>query len=97
MKTIDNFKKYHEENPRVYDLFSEFTYQVINRGFKNFSSESIINQIRWFTSVETVGDVYKVNNDYKPYYSRKFMSDNPQYEGFFRTRLSVADSKTINK
>jgi len=91
MKTKEQFQEYHEANPKVYELFCKFTNQVINRGFKNFSAESIINQIRWFTSIETTGDVFKINDHYKPHYSRKFMKDNPQHEGFFRTRSSVAD------
>jgi len=91
MKTKEQFKKYNDDNPKVYDLFCKFTNKVINRGFRNFSAESIINQIRWFTSIETTGDVFKINNDLKPYYARQFMKDNPQHQGFFRTRLSIAD------
>jgi hypothetical protein len=91
MKTKEQFQKYNEQNPKVYELFCKFTNQVINKGFKNFSAESIINQIRWFTSIETTGNSFKINNDLKPYYARQFMKDNPQYEGFFRTRASIAD------
>ena len=91
MKSKQDFNQYHLENSQVYELFKKFTFQVIRRGLNNFSAESIINQIRWFTEVETVGDEFKINNDYKPHYSRKFMKDFPEFEGFFRTRKSVAD------
>ena len=36
-------------------------------------------------------DGFKVNNNYKAFYSRLFMVEHPQYEDFFRTRKSNAD------
>ena len=35
---------------------------------------------------------YKINNDYKPFYSRLFMAEHKQYENFFRKRGSHADN-----
>ena len=88
-KTKKQFEEFHAENPKVYQLFCYFTNQVINVGYKRYSAEAIFNQIRWYTTIETRGDEYKINNDYKPYYSRKYMADH-QID-IFRTRSSVAD------
>ena len=44
--------------------------------------------------------LYKINNIYKPYYSRMFMNDFPKYNEFFRMRTSCADEvdfSTIEK
>mgnify|MGYP003150567899 FL=1 len=88
-KTRKEFEEFHANNPRVYQLFCYFTIQVINAGHSKYSAEAIFNQIRWYTTVETRGDDFKINNDYKPYYSRKFMKE--YHRDIFHTRSSVAD------
>ena len=90
-KSLKQFKEYHKDNPKVYQLFCYFTKQVINSGFSKYSAEAIFNQIRWYTNIETKGDEeYKLNNDFKPYYSRKYMSEHNS--DIFRTRKSKADT-----
>jgi hypothetical protein len=88
-KTKKEFEKYSADNPKIYQLFCYFTKQVINAGYHKYSAEAIFNQIRWYTTIETKGDEYKINNDYKAYYSRKYM--NEHNIDIFRTRKSVAD------
>ncbi len=90
-KTKKQFEEFHANNPEVYRLFCYFTIQVINAGHNKYSAEAIFNQIRWYTTVETRGDDFKINNDYKPYYSRKFMEE--YHKDIFYTRSSVADIK----
>jgi hypothetical protein len=88
-KTRKQFEEFHANNPEVFRLFCYFTNQVINAGHKKYSAEAIFNQIRWYTTVETRGDGYKINNDYKPYYSRKYMKEfNCE---IFSIRSSMAD------
>lgn len=91
-----NFKKFHTDNPEIYKLFKEFTFTAISRGHKKLSSEMIINRIRWETNIMTNDKDYKINNNYKPFYSRMFMSDHPEYKEFFYKRTSKADMETYN-
>jgi len=88
---VSEFKKFHQDNPQVYRLFKKFTYTAIGKGHNRLSSEMIINRIRWETEVETSDPCYKINNDYKPFYARMFMAENPQYQNFFNVRGSHAD------
>jgi len=88
---VDEFKKFHQENPQIYKLFVKFTHLAIGKGHNRLSSEMIINRIRWETEVETNDPCYKINNDYKPFYSRMFMAEYSQYNNFFNTRGSYAD------
>tara|TARA_B100000768_G_scaffold178070_1_gene193224 strand:+ start:258 stop:536 length:279 start_codon:yes stop_codon:yes gene_type:complete len=90
-KTREEFEEYHANNPEVFRLFCYFTKQVMNAGYQKYSAEAIFNQIRWYTTIETRGEDFKINNDYKPYYSRKFMKE--FNSNVFRTRASVADIK----
>ena len=89
---VEEFKQFHKKNPEVYELFKKFTFQAINSGHVRLSSEMIINRIRWETSVVTTDKDYKINNDYKPFYSRMFMAEHPKYNNFFNTRGSYADN-----
>ena len=77
---------FHEANPKVYELVKQFTFDVIATGRKTFSMTSIFERIRWFTSVETHGDDFKLCQNYFPYYARMFMRDHPEHDGFFKTR-----------
>ena len=69
-----------------------FTFEAMNRGHQQLSAEMIINRIRWETKVVTTDKDYKINNDYKPFYSRLFIVEHPQHKDFFRLRQSVADN-----
>jgi len=86
-----DFENFHENNPRVYELFILFTSRVIGRGFKHYSADAIVHRIRWETGVETRGDEFKLNNNYISAYARMFERDFPQYQGFFRKRQSKYD------
>jgi len=81
------FWKFHEENPTIYILFNRFAFEAAtaNRGL--FGVAAIFERIRWFTTVETRGDMYKLNNNFRAYYARLWMRNNPDYDGFFRVRV----------
>lgn len=83
---LNRFNDFNEKNPEVYELFKKFTFQAASRGHKRLSAWMIANRIRWETQIETVNDDYKISNDYIALYSRKFMKDYPQYDGFFQTK-----------
>ena len=77
---------WHKQNPHVYEMFEHFTMEAIGRGHKRLSAWLIINRIRWETMVVTSGTDFKISNDYIAYYSRLFMYNHPEYEGFFKTK-----------
>jgi hypothetical protein len=83
---MNRFNNFNRDNPEVYELFKRFTFQAINKGHTRLSAWMIANRIRWETQIETVNDDYKISNDYIALYSRKFMKDYPQHDGFFRIK-----------
>lgn len=93
--TMSNLKykwwDFHKKNPQVYELVEHFTFEVIKRGFKNYSIKSVFERIRWHTDVETTGVKFKLSNNHTAYYARLFMVKNPDYEGFFRTKQTRGD------
>jgi hypothetical protein len=81
------FDDYHSSNPEVYELFKKFTFSAIAAGRQVFSVATIIERIRWEADVIIDRtDEFKINNNHKPFYARKFMDDYPEHAGFFRTR-----------
>ena len=80
------FEEFHQKNPLVYELVKLYSKQAIDAGHKHYGIQSIFERIRWHTGVETQGDSFKMNNNFTSFYSRMFMDDFPQHEGFFRTR-----------
>ncbi len=83
---LNRFTDFDEKNPEVYELFVRFTFEAIKRGHKRLSAWMIANRIRWETTIVTVNCEYKISNDYIALYSRKFMKDYPQFNGFFRIK-----------
>jgi hypothetical protein len=89
-KTTEELKtawwNFHKSNPRVYELFRGYAFQLIKKGFSNYSSKSIFERIRWHSDVETTEDKFKLNNNHTAYYSRLFAVHFPKYKNFFRIR-----------
>jgi hypothetical protein len=79
------FQQFHADNPHIYELVKKYTFEVIATGRQRFSMLSIFERIRWHTNVETTGFSVKLPQNTLPYYSRMFMRDFPEHDGFFRT------------
>ncbi len=84
---------FHDEHPKVWELFARFTFQRINIGFKHYSVNAVFEAIRWEAD-EVGGDgqsTFKLNNNYRAFYARRFMRMNPEHAGFFRTRRQTSE------
>lgn len=85
---------FHEQHPEVWDLFVRFSFDVIKRGFNNYSVNAIFERIRWEKDMGGDGvNQFKLNNNYRAFYARRFMKLYPEHEGFFRTRQQVSENK----
>lgn len=85
-KNYQHFLQFHADNPHVYKLFKQFTFQAIQSGFNHYGTNGIIERIRWHTGVVTKDIDFKINNNHAPYYSRLFEKDFPIHKNFFRKR-----------
>ena len=88
-------KEYHKKYPVVWDLFVQYTFELIHRGFKHYGAKSIMERIRWNTEKPDIkGDsTFKINNNYTAFYARRFARMHPQYQDFFRFREQISKSK----
>lgn len=84
------FCAYHAQNPHIYQAFKTTTLKAIAKGYKNYGAKSIFEIIRWETAIAS-NDIFKVNNNYTPFYARMFEKEFPEHEDFFRKRNSRFD------
>ncbi len=85
--TIDErFKLFHEQNPHVYERIVSITRDLKLRGWKRAGIAMIFERLRWLYAIQTSGDDYKLNNDFRALYARKVMQEYPEFNGFFATR-----------
>ncbi len=86
---------YHKKYPEVWQLFCQFTFEQIKKGFKNYSVNAIFERIRWQTDVPDVSgeSTFKLNNNYRSFYSRAFMKEYPDHKTFFRTRAQTSEKE----
>ena len=85
--------EFHKANPQVWNHFVLFTNQIISKGFANYSVNAIFERIRWEMDAKSTGEnQFKINNNYRAFYARRFMKMYPQHAGFFRTREQVSES-----
>ena len=68
-------------------MFVHFTQEIISKGYENYSVNAIFERIRWEKDMGGDGSSqFKLNNNYRAFYARRFMNMFPEYRGFFRTR-----------
>lgn len=84
LKEFQKFKKYHKENPHIYEAFKKLALEAVQRRVK-FSARAICAVIRWETPISGTGN-YKINDHCSPYYARMFEEEFPQHKGFFDKR-----------
>ena len=90
-KIETEFWRFHNRNPHVYGLFNRFAMDLVKRGYGLFSSNRIMERIRWETMIDTTDPRFKINNNHPPYYARMLMPKNPNSGLRFTTRQVTGD------
>jgi hypothetical protein len=88
--SCDNFRKFHRNNPMVFHRVVIACKELMEAGKKHYNIETILGVIRYDIDVNTVGDQFKINNNYKPFYSRMLMAYMGNFD-FFQLRDSIAE------
>jgi len=93
---LQKFLEYHNNNPKVYELFKRFTTEVREAGWMQYSARAVIHRIRWHTDITIRhspldDEKFKICNNHSPFYARMYMEEHPEYPEMFRLRQAVAD------
>ena len=87
------FEKYNDENPHVLVVLERFTREAFEKGHAHIGIDFVHARARWYTSIETKGDDFKLSNRWRPFFARLIMQRNPDMRGVFRLRKAAADSE----
>lgn len=82
------FAAYHADNPHVYATLKRFALEAVQAGRTHIGIAMLYERMRWFTLVEAKQDTFKVNNNWRAFYARKLMAEEPALAGLFETRTS---------
>jgi len=81
----EKFLQYDAENPEIWSEFEALALELIRHGRKHYSAYAIMEVIRHHTIING-SDEFKVNNNYRSGYARKFAAKYPKYRRFFELR-----------
>jgi len=80
------FMKWLPENPHVWDAFVAEAFKIINKGFKHYSTRTIVCVLRHHSAISEVSSAWKINNNLSPYLARLFDLRYPNYKGMWEYR-----------
>lgn len=83
----EEFAVFDQDNPGIWQLFVRFANEAIAAGHYRLGVSLIIERIRWEVYVATKSDDdFKINNNHRAYYARKWIEAYPEYANFFEIR-----------
>lgn len=83
----ERFERFHLANPHIYDDLVMPTRRAAHRGRKRVGIAQLYEVLRWQYVLEADNDGdFKLNNNYRSFYSRKIMECECDLRGVFETR-----------
>lgn len=73
-------------NPHVWRTFVRLCVDMKRRGLRQWSSKAAFEVMRYMATVQSVGEDFKLPNDFTSRFSRKAMDEVSELVGFFETR-----------
>jgi hypothetical protein len=81
------FIKFHEDNPFVYQRLKDLAYEWKNAGHDKIGIAMLYEVMRWTAGLKNKDiDGFTLNNNYKAYYARMIMFNEPELRGMFEVR-----------
>jgi len=96
-RLIRRFVEFHIANPQVFQEFRKRAGEMKATGRKKYSAWVIIQIVRWHCDLATVGDVFKINNDFIALYARLLMAEHPRFQDFFELRRMKPIRRQISR
>lgn len=82
------FWRFHMNNPHVYEGLVALARQAKSMGIDHYGIAALYEVLRWNRAIQTSGDAFKLNNDFRAHYARLIMEVEPDLADFFETRES---------
>lgn len=91
----ERFQAFHTANPHVYTELVRLARWVKAQGYEHYAIRPLWEKLRWDMTFgvhePNVGEIYRLNDHYKEFYSRLIMANEPDLADFFTKRRSRAD------
>lgn len=82
----ERFDAWIEANPTFWRAFVGLCLQMRQQGMRRWGSKAAVEVLRYAAYLQTVGDGFKVPNDYSSRLARKAMREVPELSDFFECR-----------
>jgi len=88
----ENFVEFHTANLSVYQELRALALKMKRSGREHYGIKSLFEVLRWHRALKTsdTSSDFKLNNNYTALYARVLMQNEPELEGFFRTRKRLS-------
>lgn len=86
MPTDEAFQKFHEANKWVVVELEKIAWEMIRHGRKKIGIQACVEVFRWETRRHTIGNDFKMNNNFCSRYARMILDRNPQWGQVFELR-----------
>lgn len=83
LSIAERFWRFHGLNPHVLTALHKLAMQQVRAGRRKLSIDDLTCVLRYASSVSTEGEVFKMPNDFRPYYSRLLADVYPVLRGMF--------------
>lgn len=80
------FESFHRANPAVYAALKRLALDMRRRGVRRYGIGGLFELLRWQYAMQTHGDDYALNNNWRSRYARLLMDEVPELRGFFEVR-----------
>ena len=91
------FDAFDAAHPDVWQHFERIALDIWRRGRPHYSARTILHVIRHHidtTAHVASADEFCINNNWSPFYARRFMARHPECGSFFERRVAIADGRT---
>lgn len=83
----DCFADWLKDNWEIYMGFERIAFRSMRKGFRHYSSKTIVELLRWSSDMSEKNSEFKINNNRTPDLARLFEDMNKRHVGFFRSRV----------
>jgi len=88
----ERFADFHAKSPEVYAALVKLAREWVFHTRRNrLGIATLYERARWELALTTSDADFKLNNDYRAFYARLIMHQEPDLAGLFATRTSEAD------
>lgn len=94
-KIEEAFWKFHGENPDVYEALKELAFDAHEAGRTRIGIGMLFEVLRWNRMIQRRQESFKLNNNFRAYYARLLMKQNPELDGLFETRELTVPSHVV--